>query len=548
MKQIVLWARTHLSLLVVIFLAILAGLPLLHTGLIPTHDGEYHLIRFYEFDKVLRSGSLYPRWAPDLDFGYGVPLLTYVYPLPNYAASLFHFLGASFLDSVKLNMFVATLVGAIFCYFWTKKFWGNVGGAISSVSYTFAPYHFVDMYVRGSVGEVWALALFPAFLWAYTEFSQTNQKRFIFLASIFFAMIIFSHNILGLMFAVFSFSYCVLLIVQSQSKKYLLLTTCYILLTGLGLSSIFWIPALFETQYVTGLQIYAIFENFTDLSQLLFPSWGTGFFGTTGGNVMSVQIGVANLFAVCIGIFVFFNQFKKERVIASYIAFFLAWFFLLVFFMLPYSLSLWNALPLMHYFQFPWRFLSLTILVCAFLSGSIIHIPRVKILGTIFIIFIILTTIGYTTPAYYMQRSDTYYTTRSNFINSTNSPGNIFNTIWNTPKTTRPNEFFIKNAATTILRIEKKSPTSFTAIVSSTTSHTQVVAISYFPNWHVSIDSKSTQAFPTDGLLSFRLPRGRHAIQIVFQQTPLETFASLTTVGSIILLAIRIFLLRKRAR
>ncbi len=75
-------------LLLVAFFALLGSFPLLHSGLFPTHDGEYHVIRFYEFDKVLRDGNLYPRWAPDLNNGYGVPLFNYVYPLPNYFSSL----------------------------------------------------------------------------------------------------------------------------------------------------------------------------------------------------------------------------------------------------------------------------------------------------------------------------------------------------------------------------------------------------------------------------------------------------------------------------
>src|SRR5258706_7369843 len=96
-------------ILIVLIIAFLAGFPLLHPGLIPTHDGEYHVIRFYEFDKVLRSGNLYPRWAPDLAYGFGMPILTYVYPLPNYVASFFHIFGLSFIDGFKVNMFFANV-------------------------------------------------------------------------------------------------------------------------------------------------------------------------------------------------------------------------------------------------------------------------------------------------------------------------------------------------------------------------------------------------------------------------------------------------------
>jgi len=163
-------------LILLLILTFISLFSLLGRGLIPTHDGEYHLIRFYEFDKVLREGFFYPRWAPDLDFGYGLPLFTFVYPLPNYFTSFLHLFNISFLDSVKLNMFFASLTGAVLFYFWTKKYWGELGGLVSSIFYTYTPYHFVDIYVRGSVGEVWALALFPGFLLVLTNFWKVEKS------------------------------------------------------------------------------------------------------------------------------------------------------------------------------------------------------------------------------------------------------------------------------------------------------------------------------------------------------------------------------------
>src|SRR3989344_2032187 len=149
-----------LPIIIVVFFGIIAGFSLLHKGLPPTHDGEYHVVRFYEFDKTLRGGDWYPRWAADLNNGYGIPLFNYVYPLPNYVSFTLHLLGISFISSFKLNLFFAILIGSVFFYLWARMFWGKLGGIVSSVFYTFSPYHFVDIYIRGSVGEVWALAFF----------------------------------------------------------------------------------------------------------------------------------------------------------------------------------------------------------------------------------------------------------------------------------------------------------------------------------------------------------------------------------------------------
>src|SRR3989344_8416637 len=196
---------------VVLFVALISIISLFSFGLPPTHDGEYHIVRFQQFYKVLSEGILYPRWAPDFNNGFGIPLFNYVYPLPNYIASFLHLLGFSFIDSFKLNMIFASFTGAIFFYLWTRLFWKDLGAVVSSIFYTFSPYHFVDIYVRGSVGEVWSLALFPGLLWSFTEFSRKRKLVFFVISSIFLSLLIYSHNILAFLFFIFFIFYCLLL-------------------------------------------------------------------------------------------------------------------------------------------------------------------------------------------------------------------------------------------------------------------------------------------------------------------------------------------------
>src|SRR5262245_35650849 len=48
--------------------------------LIATHDLWMHLYTMEQFDKVLRSGIIYPRWVPDINHGYGILTLIYYPP------------------------------------------------------------------------------------------------------------------------------------------------------------------------------------------------------------------------------------------------------------------------------------------------------------------------------------------------------------------------------------------------------------------------------------------------------------------------------------
>lgn len=539
--------KRFLPLIIVILFSAIAGFSLLHPGLPPTHDGEYHVIRFFLFNESLMDGNLYPRWTGHLNNGFGAPLFNFVYPLPNYMAAIFHLFSFSFIDSFKINMFIATIIGGIFFYLWSKEFWGRLGAVVCSVFYTFSPYHFVDIHIRGSVGEVWALALFPGFLWAYTKFVNSKQKTFLVLSSIFLALIIFSHNILALMFFIFSVAYMFFSICMKKDKKYLILNTLFLILLGLGLSSIFWLPAIHETKYVTGLQIFDVASHFPDLYQLLIPSWGSGFSGAGLGNELSYQIGAANLMAIFLNIIVILVQIKRKSDRLPYTLFFLLCFILTFYLMLNVSLPIWKVIPFMNYFQFPWRLLSLEMLFASFLAGSIFSLniknKFINLFFAAFLIFIVFTLgIGYAKPAYYMYRDDNYYISRSNFIEGTNSPGNLFNTIYlnSIPAKEKERAIFIKGNGKITLNGAKSN--QYVLTISANDGSEIQANLAYFPGWGVYVNDKKESIKPTqDGRFVFLVPKGKSKVEIIFKDTSIRkvsTFISIISLGFIAALLI----------
>lgn len=533
-----------LPIIIVTLFAAIAGFSLLHKGLPPTHDGEYHIVRFFLFNEALMDGNLYPRWATHLNNNFGAPLFNFVYPLPNYIASFFHAFGVSFIDSFKLEMFAATLIGGMFFYLWTKEFWGKLGGIVSSIFYTFSPYHFVDIYIRGSIGEVWALAFFPAFLWAYTKFAKSKEKTFLLLSSIFLALIIFSHNILALMFFIFSLSYVALLIYGEKNRARLILNTLYVILFGLGLSAIFWLPAIYETKYVTGLQIFDVSAHFPELYQLLIPSWGSGFSGTGLRDTMSFQVGLANLLAVFLSFIVIIWQTIRKNGKRIYVIFFLFWFALTFYLMLPISSQVWRMVPFMNYFQFPWRLLSLEILFASFLAGSIFSLNiKNRLISFSFAIFLIFTAfifgIGYAKPAYYMYRNDDYYISRPNFINGTNSPGNVFNTIFlkTVPEKRRGRAEFLKGDGKIVLTLSKSNQYVFK--ISARKNSEVIMNLTYYPGWEVDINNGKGEVRQTsDGRFAFPVPTGDSLVEVVFRDTPVRKVAGFVSLFSAITLLI----------
>ena len=520
------------NIFLAVIISFLSVFSLFSKGLPPTHDGEYHVIRFYEFAKTLSDGNIYPRWAPDLNNGFGFPLFNYVYPLPNYTAALFHLFGSSFIDAFKLNMILAVILGSIFMYLWAREFWGDLGGIVASAFYSFSPYHLADIFIRGSVGEVWALSFFPAFLWSLTKFLKTKKDFYLFLSGIFLALVIFSHNILGLMFFAFSIVYAIFLLFTLRYKPYLKVISIFLL--GLLLSSIFWAPALFEKQFVRGLEIYDYSTNFPEFYQLIFPSWGAGLAGDLV-NGLSFQIGAANLLVFILSFFLLLKKEYKKAV-----SFMIVCFLIVFFLMLKVSLPVWRIVPLMNYFQFPWRFLSLEILIVSFLAGGVSTFWKPKLLSFFLIALVILLGIGYAKPAYFMLRSDNYYTTRPNFIDGTNSPGNTFNTVWfkNQPKAGEK----INLPKNEIISQDIKS-TDYLFLLNLKRGKEVTVNTAYFPRWSVYVDGKKVRVEGTStGLFKFKLEKGKHKVNVLLEDTydrKLFTLISLTTLLFILLNMLR---------
>ncbi len=517
------------SLLSVIVVGVFIAFPLFHPGFYPTHDGEYHIIRFYEFFKVLQDGVIYPRWAPDLNNGFGLPLFSFVYPLPNYIASFFHIFGLSFIDSFKMSMIIGLILSGIFFYLWVREFVSEKSSIVASIFFMSAPYHILDIIIRGSIGEVWALAFFPGFLWAITRYKKNTSNKNFALSVIFLSLTIISHNILGLMFFSFSIVYAVWLGCFSIKN---MVKTVGIYGLSLGITAVFWLPALLEKKYVTGLELYDIKSNFVDLYQLIVPSWGSGFFNSPV-NPMSVQIGVANILIVILSLCLaaYHKQYRRE------IVFFVVAFFCLILLMLPVSDLVWRYVPLMNFFQFPWRLLSLVIVTTSFLSGIVTEIIKPKWILYVLGALPILLAIGYNTPAYYFDRNDEYYISRGNFIHGTNSPGDYFNTIWIKSK-----EIFTSRIATAsgvvISNVGIKSQ-SYTFDISTQNQTNLIVNTAYFPGWTAYIDEHEENVEISEkGLILIAIPEGKHFMRILFSDTLTRQMAALLSLTSLCLLCV----------
>lgn len=528
--------KNWLPFLLVIFISFFATRHLLLSGFLPTHDGEYHIIRLWQFDKMIKSGDFFPRWAADLNNGYGVPLFQFFYPLPNYIGEFFHLLGFSLVDSIKLVLASGLLISALTFYFWMRCFFKKWPALVGTIFYLLAPYHLVDVFIRGSVGEVWALALTPLVLFFTTRLVKAKKKerrKFLILNSTSLLFLLTSHNILGVLFFIFTFIYGIAAAIYFNKKALPFMFLSFIL--GFLLAGFFWLPAILESQYVTGLKIINYQDHFPALFQLLIPSWGSGFSVPGVADQLSFQIGIPHVL-VFLAAFLLLVLKKRKDILLIFLLIISA---ITIFLMIESSLFVWRLLPFLTYFQYPWRLLSLVVLLSSFFAGYIADFkPKIAIPLLIFLSFIFY--LPYTKPVVYKARDDSFYLNNPSWTQGTATLGNTFNTRWfsgnGNKKLAEEKVKIVKGQG--LIRNLKTEPTKHSFIVEADSLLGLMVNVTYFPGWIVLLDNRQTAVGYKEGLIYFSVPEGKHSIIVRFENTPIRRIANTISVSSALLIVL----------
>src|SRR5512136_2759867 len=194
----------HWSLIIVNCSLILVGLvlaaPLLQNAWLCTDDGALHVYRTVALDRALSDGLLYPRWFPDLAYGYGFPFFNYREPLGYYLVELVHLLGASFPLALNLVLAGSLIASGLTMNLWVSDIFDQPAGFVAAIVTMAAPYTMIDSLVRGNLPEAIALALMPLILWAFRRLLLRGGRKYFALAVLSLAALLLTHNISSLIF------------------------------------------------------------------------------------------------------------------------------------------------------------------------------------------------------------------------------------------------------------------------------------------------------------------------------------------------------------
>lgn len=529
--------KNRVFIIFIILISLIPLFDLFRTGLPITHDGQDHVARIANFYQNLKEGNFIPRWAGWLNWGYGHPILMFLYPLPSYAASFFHFFGFSFVDSVKLVFGLAYIASGLVMYLWIREFLNEKAAFASSVLYTFAPYRFIDLYVRGAIGEHVAFVFLPLILYFLLKISKKYSYWYFIGGSFSFAFLILSHNAITLMFLPLIFLYVLYLVFQSNKRLLLICQYISILAIGFGLAAFFLIPAFFEGKYTLRDIVikggYAL--SFVQFKDFLYGVWNYG-----GTGQFSVQVGLIHWLIVVANLPLTIILYKRKNLFWIIPFCLLIIFLATLFIMSSYSLFIWQKLTILQKFQFPWRFLSVTTFIASALGAIFIYTIPKKIqlfLSIILVSLVLFLNKDYWKAKDYLEKPESFY---NNIYNGTTDTGESA-PIWSVRfMEKRPsNEIEVIEGEAKIKKVKRTFTEHIYEISNLKNARVRENTL-YFPGWNVFVDNEPIPVEFQDqrhrGLITFNVNPGKHIIKVQFQETKLRFFANSLTFLSLIFL------------
>jgi hypothetical protein len=505
---------------------------LMQPGYFPMHD-DLQAMRQLQMAKCFEDGQIPCRWVPDMGYSYGYPLFNFYPPLPYYLGQVFHTIGFTYVDIVKILGVIVLLASVVTMYLLASEFFGSLGGALSSMLYLYAPYHSVDFYVRAAVNESWALVWFPLIYWTTYRLIKYKTFKYVPLVSLSVAALMLSHNP---MFMIFAPTYMVWIFFwwwkfkSISSFKHLTISALW----ALGLAAFFTLPVIFEQQYVSIWTLTSGYFNylahFLNLKQMfLIINWGYGSSELGSVDSMSFAIGYLHwIIPVILFPFVIFS--KRFKIHKSLFILLLVLMFSALFLTHSKSTPIWQFIKPLEILQFPWRFLTLVIFFASFISGVLR--PKPFLLSCSLALILLLNANYFKPKEWWSDYKDYNRFTGKNWqLMLTSAIFDYLPTWAYRPPANGPTdnlEFLSAQGSFTTL--EKKSNRQKYE-VEITKPGSLIIQTYYFPGWKVWVDDKPVELKPMSdplrlGRLIFDVPPGKHQITAKFTDTPIRSIGN----------------------
>lgn len=536
-------------ILLLIIFGIVGIKALFHTGYFTSHDGWHQVVRLYYYFQSVKEGI----WPPDYVFklfaNYGYPLFIFNYHLPWIIALPFMAINLSVFDSIKAVYMIGFIFSGIAMYLWLRSHFDKLGSFVGALIYMWSPYRFVNIYVRGAIGEATIFIFIPLLLLAIDKLKKKFSWGMVVLGALAFTGMVLSHAIVAMLIGGFILFYAFTGIIFSKNRLSLVKRFLLLFFLGISLSAFYWLPSVslkIDTQFNTRFQ--NVFDgHFATLFEMIYSKWGYGFSSPRNSDSMSFQVGIVNWLGVILVTGAFIYLLFKKKKLKHWDSLMPIYFCLLVsiFLITPYSKFFWEFVSRNIFtVDFPWRLLALIVLYTTYLIALFFNILKGNIRYLLAILFIFIA----------------FYTNRNHLrVNQyTQIPLSLYLASERTSNTY--DEYLPKWANGDEAKEQKKGvllstkdgtefpPSSFNINnvsydYNNSKETVVVVHLFYFPGMTVTIDNKKVESTVTNsGLVSFPVSSGKHTISVKYSGTAtakIGKYLSLVSLLSMFILLIK---------
>lgn len=340
-------SRVDLALLAA--LPVAALLPAIVSGVPAGHDWLFELVRVAEMRHAFGEGQIFPLWAPNTYFGFGSPVFLFYAPLYAATSAAFVAAGVPIVLSAVLSLLLFGWIGAAAAWKLGAELsggeTGRAAGRLTAAFYLLSPYILGDALERNANAELTALFLAPLPLFG-VAMAARRPRAAVAVTAIGLALVVVAHNLTALTVAA-----ATLLLAAAMhgatARLGALRASLAGALLGVCLSAPFWLPAIGYADQVRKDEVTAgkfdFHQNFEPLSSYL-----------SGREFFSPGPVAAGLPLLLLATIAFARRRRSDLVRPLAVSLALAGASALL--LTPWSIPLWETLPFLHLFQFPWRF------------------------------------------------------------------------------------------------------------------------------------------------------------------------------------------------
>jgi hypothetical protein len=488
--------------------------------------------------------------------GQGYPFLSFYAPLLFWISGVFHRLGLDVASALKLTTSLGVLAGALGIARLLREAGARAAaGFVGAALYVYAPYSVRDIFIRGDLAEALAMGLIPWTLCGMLRLRESPTAGNAALASLAGALPILSHNILGLFNGLLMAVSGGIAILTSRTRMRTARAVVFAGIGTLAISAFFWMPALHDRRFVhidiLTQGYFEVTKHFVTWGQLL----GRGEFPGVGqGLPMSFEIGWVGIGCTFLAALFARSLWRSSR------ALFILGVLLLLMGVaraMKVSEPLYQAVELLRYIQFPWRFLAVVALGVAVLGG--LGFDRAfgragpwvgGITGSAIIaaaILFVFPLLGprqnFELPSWALDPSE-YQRSPETTTKGEYMP------IW--VEETQPLKGFENGVKLIgegrVVRAERRAG-FIEATVDSKDQAELVLQDLYFPGWTGQMDGAplKLEPEPVTGRIRAHLPEGRHDLSFRLQATPLRRVTAVLSTAALIA-ALSFAILGRRAQ